>query len=738
MERMDVDSQIRLTNALIGHRVLEISRRRLRFAPAAGDGAAVTAGTTAFITRLHHASGRYYALRVAQDRSAGLAWERHYAALAADLPQDVRTFFPREISVIEGGITIAGSRFPAILMEWLDGFTVFEAADHAASERNRAVLLALAESLVELYVGLRDARVTHGDLSPDNLMMRSSGDLVCVDLDTVQWPGMRVRSLQAGSAAYRHPRPGAIPRHQDAFAVLVLYTSLNVLADAPDLRRIVGQDADVPGGGLLFSSWDLADPGTSRAFSLAREGAGARSRQLLALLQRAITSEPYQTPEILAEALALPPEEEPAADPGDNQANETWDLSRVIDRLRSEFGEAGEGRQSRDDRVFATTWPSAGDVAMPDPEPAEPGPATSPGVNLSVLEDEQALAAQFRERIIEAARRHDDGAIVRLARNAEDQHLPLGSEPRRIARLARERMAIREKLERALAHDDKPVLAELARSGDLVVLGDTDRASLTKVLRALEWPGLVQALESDDDAMILTWYDDELFGQTGALPDDLRARVDLAGTRSRWIEEVRAVLKRRDARALEALLADEPKGGLDKLSKGERARVLRLIERQSALDALHVALREGDSDRILRALRAIERAGARIENPSTWSAVQGVLERATVVEQILEAASSNPPDDRQLAHLLPVARRLGLERDPGLTREFSFQDLQDMVVRGAAVRRIQRAIRDDDDQAIRQAASPDGAGAMGLLSPGERRRVELARSRRIAARTGSG
>lgn len=734
---MDVDSQIRLTNALIGHRVLEISRRRLRFAPAAGDGAPVTAGTTAFVTRLHHASGRYYALRVAQDRSAGLAWERHYTALSEALPESVRPYFPREIAVIEGGITIAGSRIPAILMEWLDGFTVFEAADHAASEQNRAVLLALSESLVELYTALRDARVTHGDLSPDNLMMRSSGDLVCVDLDTVQWPGMRVRSLQAGSAAYRHPRPGAIPRHNDAFAVLVLYTSLNLLADAPGIRRLVGQDTDLPGGGLVFSSWDLADPGTSRAFSLAREEAGARSRQLLSFLERAITSEPYQTPDILAQALAIPRQEERSAT--DSEATgmtESWDLGRVIDRLRSEFGETGEVPPPRDGRPFATTWPRADD-ALVEPVQEEPKPATSAAMDFSALEEEEALARQFRERIMESARRHDDEAIVRLARNAEDRHLPLGSEPRRIARLARERMAIREKLEQALAEDDKPVLAELARSGELVVLGDTDRASLTQVLRALEWPGLVQALESDDDALILTWYDNELFGEAGALPDDLRARVALAGVRSRWVAEVRAVLKRRDVGALEALLADEPENGLDKLSRGERARVLRLIERKTALDSLHAALREGDSDRILKALRSIEQSGARIENPATWSAVQGVLERATVIERILEAASSNPPDDRELAHLLPVARRLGLERHPTLTRDFSFQDLQDMVVRGAALRRIQRAIRDDDDQAIRQAVTPDVADALSLLSAAERRRVDEAMARRVAARTGS-
>lgn len=738
---MDVDSQLRLTNALIGQRVPELIRLRLRFAPAASDGAAVIAGDTALVTRLHHPGGQYVALRVANDRTVGRDWPRHYSALAEDIPEPAAAFFPSRIAVIEGGITIAGAKMPAVLMEWIDGLTVFDAADKAAAESNRPVLLALAESLIEFSTALRDARVTHGDLSPDNLMMRSNGDIVCVDLDTVQWPGMRVRSLQAGSPAYRHPRPGAIPRHQDAHALLVLYTSLHVLADAPELRDAVGHDVEVHGGGLLFSSWDLAEPSTSRAFALARERVGARSRQLLELLERAGASEPYRTPDFLAEAFALPPEKERPASIDAADSPDGWNLSRVIDRLRSEFGDDDGTRRAADDRAFVETWPRIDD----DPEPVSVSrpsiePTTPDSPSFATLEQEEAWAEQARERIMEAARRQDDETIVRIARDAEVRGLPLGAETRRVARLASERRAVRDRLERAMATNDRPALAGLARSGELVVLGDTDRKSLTRVLQALEWPGLVRALESDDDALILSWYDDELFGDAAAaadadaLPADLRARVELAQVRTAWVADIRAMLKRRDSRQMEALLAREPQNGLEKLSRGERARVLRLIERQAALDSLHAALRDGDSVRILQALNAIERAGARIENPATWAAVQGVLERATVIEQIVDAATASPPDDRQLAHLLPVAKRLGLTHDPAFRGELSFQKLEAMVLRGAAVRRIRRAIEQDDDHAIRQAAYPDVTGALELLTQDELERIETAQSSRIVAR----
>src|SRR5690606_36267121 len=158
-------------------------------------------------------------------------------------------------------------------------------------------------------------------------------------------------------------------------------------------------------------------------------------------------------------------------------------------------------------------------------------------------------------------------------------------------------------------------LAEMAQSGDLVVLGDTDRESLMRVLQALEWPGLLRAIEADDDAISLEWYDEEIFGGD-ALPPEMRARVDLARERTRWVAETRAILKKRDSRALEAQLAEEPEGGLERLSRSERGRVLRLIEQRAALNHLHAALHDADTARILTSLSTIERVGARIENPA--------------------------------------------------------------------------------------------------------------------------
>jgi hypothetical protein len=141
-------------------------------------------------------------------------------------------------------------------------------------------------------------------------------------------------------------------------------------------------------------------------------------------------------------------------------------------------------------------------------------------------------------------------------------------------------------------------------------------------------------------------------------------------------------------------------------------------------------MRTGNDTRILTALHEVERVGARIDDRVTWSAVRDVVERASLVERILDAASSRPVDDHQLAHLLPIAKTMGLMHDPAFHDDYAWDRLQKIVLRGASLRRIRRAIATDDDRVIRQAAFPDVTGTIASLTEEERERVEAARERR--------
>ena len=731
----------------------------------------VVEGDQAVVARIVRSDGARLAMRVAMTPAIGRDWHLRYAAIGSIVPGSVATLLPRAITPLPGGFTIDGAAHEAVLMEWIEGPTLLQAADRAARGGNSAVLHALAASLRELAVRMHQARIVHGDLAADNLMMRPNGDLVCVDLDDLTWPEARLGPIGHGTPGYRHPASAGSTADRDAFAALVLYVSLQVLADDPDLRRSWGEPVSSHGGALLFSAWDIADPRSSRAFGDVRERVSPAVLGLVERLEAACLGRPGQAAAILADLFALPPEPN-AADEIDDDVTQTWDLSSVVERLRTRYGETEAAEPPARADWAGWSQPEPEPARAPQARPAVPGVTQTPLLQ-SLADDrerlrqaiaagneaevvrlaawlgddpvaqmykidvERILAAGYRTRIAEAARQQRDEVVLALADEIAARHLPLDAATRSQIRRSRERQEVRRELDVALAADDRPALAQLAVSGRLVVLGDTDRASLQQVLRALEWPGLQRVLETDDDALILEWYDEELFGQDASLPEPARQRVELARDRLAWLERTRAALKQRDARALASLLLSPPPEAPERLTDPERARATRLIERQSALDELQLAIRSDDDDAILTALHTIERVGARLEDRLAWAAVRRVVERATVVEDIIAAASADPVDDLQLATLLPLARSLGLARDPRLRGDLAFERLEGLVLRGAAVRRIRAAIASDNDAAIRQAAFPDVAGAHEVLTDRERARIEAARERSTTRRAAS-
>jgi hypothetical protein len=254
------------------------------------------------------------------------------------------------------------------------------------------------------------------------------------------------------------------------------------------------------------------------------------------------------------------------------------------------------------------------------------------------------------------------------------------------------------------------------------------------VLRALEWPNLSRALDADDDRLILEAYDEELFSQPDALETSVRERIELARQRTSWLEEVRTSLKRRDARLLARSFAKPPPGAESRLSAADRKRAFRLIERERAIAELNVAIQERDEAKIIAALGFVERVGARIGDRADWSIVKRVVDRASLIHDLKEAAEAEPLDYGRLAQLLPAIRALGHEGDPRLTGPVDPRRLARELVRNAHLRRMRIALKRDDDVAIAVAALPDPYDAYHLLRPAEQMRVDLALQNRNRTR----
>ena len=760
-----MESRSRLSNALQTNRVPELLDAGYESVLDRSGQPRMHAGHTAIVACLEDANGTKVALRIANEFGSGLFWQRHYQSMEDSLPHSAREYFPRDITPLVGGITLVGRKMPTLLMEWIDGPTLFEAIDRAASRQNRDVLDAIAAALRDLSIGLRDSRVTHGDLTPDNLMLRPNGSLVCVDLDTLEWPGARKRIHDVEKHAYRHPRRSGTPAHQDAFALLVMFVSTILLRDTPDLRDSFGQSIDDIDGALLFGVWDLSDPRGSEMMTTIKPRLNARGRTLLDLLIQACEAEAFRAQQLLDDAFDIANLPDvvhahdlaPAAEPVSTleaDSLEEFDVAEAVGKLRELYGYQ-PAEPVRHASNYAETWPvlkTEVELERPifeptweeEPEPAAPTEVVKrPLERLTrrpfadtgkVLEQEAQAARQIDREVAKLARTQDDTRILELAREANRAHLVLEESTRRIIRLANERSQIRARLESALSRNDRRDLADLAVSGELALLGDTTRDSLVRVLQALEWPSLLRALETDDDTLIMMWFDEELFEDEKSLPYAMRMRIDLARNRLAWIEDIRRELRERDAEALELLVANEPEQGRQQLGESERRRVRQLIDGKRALSELDRSIRSGNTHRVISALTAVEKTGATIDDPALWSAVRRIVERSELVQATIDAARKSPPDDRSLATLVPQLKEQGIAHDPALRGDFSLDRLEAMIIRGAAVRRIRRGIEHDDDRAIRLAAFPDATGALALLTSAERERVNLAHARKRVKR----
>lgn len=796
----------------------------------------IVEGTRSMVAKLQRTDGTMLALRIPTETVDVETWKDRYGGLRRLALTKLKNRIPDGLEVIPSGIDIEGTApISVLVMDWIQGPTLASAVRRACQTGNTGVLRALATALIDLANSFRQAQFAHQHLSPSNLIISTNGSLVAIGLDNSTWTGgPRGIDGEGGAAAYRHPESPVSPLDADAFATLVLYTSLRVLADAPDLAAIHGDPDPTNDAPLLFSSWDLADPGVAESFADAAIRATPETREFVDALSQACLSPASEVERWLSVVPKIVSVQHVRIDPAASISS-GWDISQAVNRARTRFEATQlvpEEIASEDVPVAWRSWQQPASVEswpmapvdtpepiVPAPEPAppvrrasrrrdlltrnEPSRRESPeprdgdrnardagvppetgrlvsqassvpqrpssdqadplpiatndresernllrealrrGDEIAVaqiwplvandpigrtmsLQVEESNAAGIRGRIRQGAARNQDVTVLELAAQAVQRKLPLDPATRKLVKSAQERVTTREELERALATGSREDLVSLAVSGNLVALGDTDRASLRMVLRALEWPTLERALATDDDQIIVGTYNPEIFEQGRELTGDARNRIDLAYRRVAWRADVRHALKSKNPTSLEDLFQKTPPQAMERLSTSERRRARRLIEQQRALNDLRSAVRDKDDVMIVTALNHVERVGARIEDRHTWNAIQTVVERSSLVEDILTAATTSPIDIGRLAQLVPAAKTLGVGQDPRLRGEFDLEHLEGKLVRHAHTTRIRAAIARDDDTAIVVAAVPDPYGVLEGLKEEERARIAAA------------
>ena len=147
------------------------------------------------------------------------------------------------------------TEFPILLMDWVEGFTLDNYIRRNINDGYALDLLAYNFSRLAMW--LLPQPFAHGDLKPDNILVREDGSLTLVDYDGMYVPAMQgQKARELGSPDFRHPlrTETDFNEHIDDFPAVSILLSLKLIVQNPDLLNTYGASDR-----LLFSESDYRD-----------------------------------------------------------------------------------------------------------------------------------------------------------------------------------------------------------------------------------------------------------------------------------------------------------------------------------------------------------------------------------------------------------------------------------------------------------------------------------------------
>ena len=209
-------------------------------------------------------TGRNYALKCFTDEQDGRG--EAYRQIAEEL-EFVDSTYITAVKYLEQELFVDSSCndevFPVLLMDWVDGETMETyVADHYADSHAMAML---CYRFCEMAAWLRAQSFAHGDIKPDNIMVRPDGALTLVDYDGMYVAAMKGRkSPTIGTKDFAHPLRTIDDFDEtiDDFALAVIALSLKAISLAPSLYTTYGASDR-----LLFAASDFLELSKSKVLA---------------------------------------------------------------------------------------------------------------------------------------------------------------------------------------------------------------------------------------------------------------------------------------------------------------------------------------------------------------------------------------------------------------------------------------------------------------------------------------
>ena len=209
-------------------------------------------------------TGKCYALKCFTEEQEGRA--EAYRKIAEEL-EFVDSPYITSVKYLEKEMFVDSNcedeEFPVLLMDWIEGETMETYV--TVNYTDTHAMSMLCYRFCKMAAWLRSQSFAHGDIKPDNIMVRPDGTLTLVDYDGMFVPAMKgQKSPTIGTKDFSHPLRTIDDFDEtiDDFALVSIALSLKAISINPSLLKSYGASDR-----LLFSAADYLDLSKSKTFT---------------------------------------------------------------------------------------------------------------------------------------------------------------------------------------------------------------------------------------------------------------------------------------------------------------------------------------------------------------------------------------------------------------------------------------------------------------------------------------
>ncbi len=227
----------------------------------------MTSGNFAVVFKMKdEQSGKFYAVKCFTKEQDGRA--EAYREITKEL-KDVSSPYLVSIRYLEKDLFVdtdqnTETEFPVLLMDWVEGKTLDKYLRENLDDKYALEMLTYRFS--QLAQWLIPQPFAHGDLKPDNILVREDGTLVLVDYDGMYVPAMKgQKARELGSPDFRHPLRAEEDYNErmDDYSLISIILSLKAISIDPSL--LFNPESN---NGLLLSGNDIRDIENSKMIKL--------------------------------------------------------------------------------------------------------------------------------------------------------------------------------------------------------------------------------------------------------------------------------------------------------------------------------------------------------------------------------------------------------------------------------------------------------------------------------------